>query len=456
MREEPVKPVNPTGEVPRLFNRNLLLLWQGQTISQLGIQAYNIALLLWIKHATGSATIIGLMLMTAGLTGALLGPIAGTFVDRYSRRKIIVVGNLVLGLAALSAGGLMHAAPTATRSILAVLFAVAVLSAVVGAFFGPAFSAAIPDLVPKDKLPAANSLFQSSIQLTTFIGQGLGGVLFRLLGAPVLILAEGVCYLFASGSASFVTIPQSLPDGRGTRQERLAGFKRDLLEGFRHVLRRPGLRNLVLVSAGLNFFTVPVMLLLPFYVEDFLGVRSDWYGFILAAYGAGSLLGYLSAGAIRLSGGARFVAMMACFSAEGAGYVVLGLTRSAELTLALSALGGVAAGFFIVNLTSILQATTPGEIRGRVFALLGTISGSLAPVALGLTGVVADLVHRNVPLIYVACGAATLLLCALATASREVRLYLTLEREETAPVMRQGDGAAAMRAAVAAAPVDGE
>jgi len=441
-----------TDRKSRLLNRDLVLLWQGQTISQLGIQAYDVALLLWIKHATGSATVIGLMLMTAGLTGALLGPIAGTFADRHSRRKIIIASNALLGIAALSMGGLMYAAPDATRLILAGLFAVAVLSAVVGAFIGPAISAAIPDLVPKDKLPAANSLFQSSIQLSTFFGQGLGGVLFRLVGAPVLILAEGVCYLLSSASASFVTIPQSLPTRRSTWRAQLAEFKKDLLDGFRHVLRRPGLRNLVLVSAGLNFFTVPVMILLPFYVEDFLGVRADWYGFILAAYGAGSLVGFLSAGAVRLSGRPRFVAMMVCFFTGGAGYVVLGLTRSAELTLALSALGGVTAGFFIVNLTSILQATTPGEIRGRVFALLATISGSLAPIAMGLTGVVADLVHRDVPLIYLACGAATVALCALAVASRDLRAYLMHERDEVAPVLGRGGGGATFSPAVAAPP----
>jgi MFS family permease len=445
-----------TDQPSRLFNRNLLLLWQGQTISHLGIQAYDVALLLWIKHATGSATIIGLMLMTAGLTGALLGPIAGTFADRHSRRKIIVLGDLVLGIAALSMGGLMYAEPGATRLTLAGLFAVAVLSAVVGAFFGPAVSAAIPDLVPKDRLSAANSLFQSSIQLSTFLGQGLGGVLFRLLGAPVLILAEGVCYLFASASESFITIPQSLPDRRGTWRAQLTAFKKDMLEGFRHVFRRPGLRNLVLVSAGLSFFTVPVMILLPFYVEDSLGAKSDWYGFILAGYGAGTLAGYLSAGVFRLSGRPRLVAMLACFFAEGTGYVVLGLTRSAELTVALAMLGGVASGFFVVNLTSILQATTPPEIRGRVFALMATISGSLSPVAMGLTGVVADLLHGNAPLIYVACGVATLFLCVLAATNREFRTYLTFEREEAVPAVGQGGGSAALTPAAAAAPMDGE
>src|SRR3990172_495198 len=239
---------------PRLLNRNLLLLWQGQTISQLGFQAYNVALLLWVKRGGGSGTFLGWMMMREGFTAVLLGPLAGTFADRHSRRKIIIASDLTLGITALSMGALMLAAPGATRLTVGALFALAVLHSVVLAFFGPAISAAVPDLVPKGKLQAANSLFQSSGQLSAFLGQGLGGILFRLLGAPVLILVQGVCYLYASASESFVTIPQSLPARRGTWREQIAAFKRDLVEGFRHILRRRGLRNLFLVAAGLNFF----------------------------------------------------------------------------------------------------------------------------------------------------------------------------------------------------------
>jgi hypothetical protein len=86
-----------------------------------------------------------------------------------------------------------------------------------------------------------------------------------------------------------------------------------------------------------------------------------------------------------------------------------------------------------VHITTILQITTPGEMRGRVFGVLATISNSLAPVAMGLAGVVADAVNQNIPLIYISCGAAMTLLTLLVSLSRRFRDYLTRDHEAAPP-----------------------
>ena len=77
-----------------------------------------------------------------------------------------------------------------------------------------------------------------------------------------------------------------------------------------------------------------------------------------------------------------------------------------------------------VNITTIVQVATPGEIRGRVFGLLGSLSASLAPIAMGLSGIVADLVNQNIPLIYVSCGVIMTVLSLAVTASRHFRQFL--------------------------------
>jgi MFS family permease len=427
-----------TREPSRLLNRHFFLLWQGQTISQLGGQVFNVAMLLWIKHATGSATTMGLMLMLSALPAVILGPLAGTFVDRRSRRGIVIASNVLRGIASLSLAGLMFSGAAATRTILAGLFAVSLASAVVGTFFNPAVSAAIPELVPREKVAAANSLAQSSFQLSTFLGQGIGGTLFRMLGAPALFLLNGLGYLFAAASACFITIPQSIPPSAASWRESFAAFKRDLLRGFGYVWANAGLRTLVLVSAALNFFTVPVVVLLPFYVEDFLKVKADWYGFIMAAYGVGSLAGYVSAGALRLSGkaGGRLNLITLTF-AQSVGFVLLGMLRDPYAALVLAALGGFGSGIVIVSITTILQLTTPGEMRGRVFGLLGTIAGGLVPMAMGLSGVVADLLDRNIPSIYVICGTCTAALAMAASLSRPFRDYLRLEGKGELPAVEK-------------------
>ncbi|HHH41758.1 MAG TPA: MFS transporter [Chloroflexi bacterium] len=172
------------------------------------------------------------------------------------------------------------------------------------------------------------------------------------------------------------------------------------------------------------------MVLLPFYVEDFLGAQADWYGFLLAGYSVGSLVGYLLAGSLRLSGRARSRWMVTFIVLESAGYGLLGLVRDPKVALTLAFLGGATGGFISVNIMTILQLSTPGEIRGRVFGLLGTISSSLSPLAMGLAGVVADLLGQNIPLIYLACGVIMAALSLTLLVNQHVRDFLAYEPEE--------------------------
>ena len=417
----------------KLMNRNFFLLWQGQSISLLGSQGFSVAMLFWIKHATGSAALMGLLQMLSTLPAVILGPIGGTLADRYSRRRIIILSDVLRAIAVLLLAGLIFLLPAATETILVSLFVVSILIAIVTPFFNPAISASIPDLVPQDRVTSANSLGQLSFQLSVFIGQGLGGTLFRLLGAPILFLIDGVTYLFAAASESFVVIPQIMPQKSSTWQKAFLEFKKEILEGLRYVWRKSGLRELVFVSAFLNFFTAPIIILLPFYVEDALQVKIDWYGFLLAAYGAGTMVGYVFAGAIRFSGKARSKLMLLFILLESFGYGMLGLVSNPSTAMAMAFVGGVTGGFVTVNITTLLQITTPGDIRGRVVGLLGTIAGSLTPIAMGLAGVVADLVNQNIPLIYITCGVIMILLSILVSLNRDFRHFLAYEPEREIP-----------------------
>src|SRR5260370_24436587 len=164
------------GAPGRLFNRNFLLLWQGQAISQLGNQAFALAMAYWTLEATGSASLMGLMLATMNLPVPLLAPIGRVLGDRFSRIRILVVCDVVAGLALLIQSFAMFSGRCSQTVLVAMLFAVALLSGVVNGFFLPTLSACIPDLVPKERGNAANSLNQFSVQAATLLGQGLGGV----------------------------------------------------------------------------------------------------------------------------------------------------------------------------------------------------------------------------------------------------------------------------------------
>lgn len=412
----------------KLMNRNFYLLWQGQSISSLGSQGFSIGMLFWVKHVTGSATLMGLMMMLSTLPAVLLGPLGGTFADRYPRKKILVLCDFVRGLTVLSLVGALLFFSENYQPILVWIFVVNIFIGIFGTFFNPAIVSAVPDIVPQERVMSANSLTQMSYQLSMFIGQGLGGVLFRVLGAPILFLVNGFTYLFAALSESFIVVPQKIPEKPKTVRNQLNEFKTDTLKGFQYVWTTTGLRNLVIVSAFLNFFTIPVITLMPFYVEDTLQASTDWYGFILAIYGIGALLGYLFAGLIKQSGQSRGKMMVGFIILESIGFGLLGLVRGPVVAMGLAALGGFVGGFVAVNITTIIQIKTPNEIRGRVFGLLSTIAGALSPIGMGLAGVVADLTGKNIPLIYISCGLIMTILSAVISTNREFREFLVYEK----------------------------
>ncbi len=422
-----------------LFNRNFMVQWQGQTVSRLGSQVFSIAMVFWIKHATGSATIMGLLSLISGLPAVLLMPIGGTFADRFSRRSIIIIGDLLRGIAVCALAAMLYLAPDAVGPILVALFVVSVFNGLVGSFFGPAISATIPDLVPANRVTAANSLGQLSMQASAFLGGGLGGVLYRLLGAPLLFLLNGLSFLYSSGSELFVKIPQVLPETQGDARAQMKAFWNDLVAGMRYVWVMPGLRELVLLSAILSFFSAPIIILLVFYVEDFLKAAPDWYGYIMAGFGVGTVVGYVLAGILRVPSKTRAAVLIAFTLADSLGYSLLGLMRQPLLALILAGLGGLTSGYVTVNITTLIQVTTPSEIRGRVVGLLAALSSSLTPIAMGLAGVIADLLHQNIPAIYIGCGAIMTAATLWLSTSRGFRSILAFEF--ALPAAEQGTGA---------------
>lgn len=411
----------------RLFNKNFVLLWQGQFVSQLGNQAHIIAMMFWLKHATESAGMMGLIMMLSMLPSVILGPLGGTFADRFSRKWIIVLCDAFSGIAVVSLAIMMFSKPHAVDLLVVWLGAVAVILGILSAVFRPAISASIPDLVPEEKVAAANSFNQSSFQVSALVGQGTGGVLFRILGAPVLFLIDGITYIISAISELFIGIPQEIPEKTRGARETMRVFLRDTGEGFTYIWRNKGMRDLFFAATVLNFFMSPFAVLLPFYIEDYLYASPDWFGYFLAAIGLGAMIGFALAGVFRFSGRTRMVMVIGFLFIDALLIASLGLTRATVTALLLGFLIGLLNSVVNINIVTILQVTTPGRIRGRVFGVLGTISGGLVPIGMGLAGVVAGLVNNNIPPILIVSGCMVALCTLLVSFRRNFREFLSYE-----------------------------
>lgn len=422
------------------MNRNFLLLWQGQLVSRLGDEAFFIAMMFWTKQATGSSSVMGVLLMLSTIPAALLSPIGGTLADRHSRYAIIVGADVVRGVTTILLAMLMIGRPEDTAWILTALSVVAITGGMVGSLFSPAIGASIPDLVPRSRLVAANSLNRVSAEGAVFVGQALGGVLFRLLGAPVLFLIDGVSFLISAGSEAFITIPQKLPERTRGLRKVLTTYAGETREGLRWVWRRTGMRTFLLTAALVNFFFTPLIVLLPFYVTDTLGRGAEWYGFLLAALGAGSMVGYVLIGALPLSGAARLRIGVTGLVGDGVAITVLGFVGDTSPALALLFGVGTLTGMVNVLVLTLFQTATPTELRGRVMGLVSGLVSATIPLGMGLSGVAGDLTGQNLKLVFGVSGAAMVLGSLWAASRPSFRAFLGQEVERPAPSAIQLDG----------------
>jgi DHA3 family macrolide efflux protein-like MFS transporter len=423
----------------RLLNRDFLLLWQGQFVSMLGSQAFSVAMIFWIKRQTDSASLLGLGMLSQWVPAILLGPFGGTVADRMSRRLILILADVVRGVAAIALAALVLLDPGRSGTILVGLLVLSAVMGVCDAFFRPAISAAIPDLVPEEDLTRANSANRLALDVSTFLGQGLGGVLFRVIGPGILFFVDGVTYLFSAVAEAFVRLPPQAAASKtaGWRQAG-ADFWRELKAGLRYVASRKGLRYLLFLSPLDSFFIITIVVLLPFFVEDFLHVKPDWYGFLVAAFGAGSFLGSVTAGATNITGRRRAWAYLLCAAGIGPAAVAFGFVRSPWTAMALLFAAGLMAGFNTIHSLSLAQLSTPPELRGRVLGLFETLGLSTMPLAAGTAGIVADLLHRNIPLVYFGCGVGLAAVALIQAGKREVREFLAHEPPPEAVVAANG------------------
>jgi DHA3 family macrolide efflux protein-like MFS transporter len=410
----------------KLFNKNFLLLWQGQLVSQLGNQAFLIGVMFWVKHVSGSASLVALMMITSTLPAVLLGPVAGAFADRYLRKNIIIVSDLLSGFFIIILALVIWIFPGQNRLIMILLLIVSTLISILATFFRPAMIAAIPDIVPTEKVTGANSLHQFSTQFATLIGQGIGGVLFRIIGAPMLFLVDGLSFIWAAFSETFIHIPQVVATSNPAQKlnQRWEVLKKDIIENFHYINQNEGLKIMYLVVMGLNFFFTPVYVLLPFFVEDVLKLTPDWYGYLMASFCSGAILGYILVGAIHLQPKFRMWLMFFCLFGSAGALISMGFIRSIVTMMAVTAIAGILNGIFNILWLCQFQLSTPSEMRGRVFGFISTLTSAITPVSMLLAGVATDISGKNVPLIIGSCGGMALLLSIYALFKKIFRAYL--------------------------------
>ncbi|MGI8415827.1 MAG: MFS transporter [Nakamurella sp.] len=348
-------------------NRDFMVLWGGQLVSTLGSRTSATALPLLVLALTGSPADAGIV-GAAGTLPFLLSLPAGVLVDRWNRKWILLISELVAGLA-LAGIPISLWLGTLTVTQLALT---AFVQGCCTAFFRLAETAALPHIVRTSQLAAAVAQNEGKSRGASLVGPPLGGLLFGL-GRVLPFVIDVVTYLISA--AGLLLIRREL---QGERPSAKRPFLRETAEGLGWLWRQPFLRAAVLLMAASNLVFQALVLVLLVLVRDH-GSSSGAIGMMLGIYGGGGLLGALLAGRLQPHLRAKTVIIGANWI--WVGLLVLMLTSRDPIVLGL--LGGASA--FLGPLWNVVMISyqlmiVPEHLMGRVGSAAMTLVGGIMPV----------------------------------------------------------------------------
>lgn len=410
---------------PLLKNRNLLKVLLAGFVSQVGSKISYFALLRKVYLLTnGSVTDLGFLTIVQGAPSMFIGPFAGAFADRKSRKRIMIACDALNGLIIL---GLVYA-----KSV-SFIYVVALLKALAETFRYPAQLAFEPNLVEKQQIPLLNSFKASSNSLIQVVGSAIGAATVGLLGVRYAFVVDSATFFASSLIIAAVMVRETHLDnlepvsqGHTPASPRKAR-SRDIREGLLILRDNLQVRMVLLIRLFLTLAMSMQGVLIYYFLKQTLKLGDFaelFWGYLLSALGVGGIVGSLVIGGLISRHGNRFRLFLNVLLMDSLVLATFLFNRHLPLSLLLFAFLGVIGAASQILINSILQEEVPDSKRGRIFSLMGVINAPAGAVSVFIGTVGAKFITaRNVLLLAAGFEA------AIALGLRFTASYRNIERQ---------------------------
>lgn len=366
-----------------LRHRDFALLTGGQAVSLIGDGFFIVALAWQVYLIDNDPGALSLVFVAGTVPLVLFVLIGGAMTDRYDRRRLMIAADLVRGLV-VGIVGILSLTGNLQLWHLAVAEAIAGSAA---AFFNPASTAIVPDVLPDADLPQANALAGIQRRLTiSLIGPALGGFVTAAFGPGTAFMVDAVSFGVSAAAVFAIRArPVHLHPASGVR-----GTVVQITEGFSYVRSKAWIwATLLSAMVSLLFFVGPVQVLLPFLVKNRLGAGPDALGTVYAAGAFGAIAVAFAIGHYGLPR-KRVTAMYASWGIGIAAMAIWGVMDALWQALVVSAFVNGLMELGQVIWTTLLQQLVPRQLLGRVSSVDWMLSIGLVPVSFALTGPVSN------------------------------------------------------------------
>jgi DHA3 family macrolide efflux protein-like MFS transporter len=370
--------------------------WLAQTISLFGDRLHQVALGVLVYAITNSPLATGLVFLAATLPNIVLGPIAGTFVDRWEHKWVLIASDLIRAV-------LVLAIPFAATTNVVLVYPLVFVITTVSLFFRPAKTAMLPRIVKEDDVMAASSATWTADTLADIIGYPLAGLFVAFLGTAagslgLAFFADSATYVLSAVLIAGITVAPLVREPVARAGNAFRVFAGELADGWRFLRDKPALIQNTLISTVAQMSVGVTLALTVVYARDVLDQSVIPYpqnfAAIETAIGIGNLAGGLVVGAL----GARLRKgwlVIGGFVAMGLSTVILGLTGNVLIALAAAVTTGVANLIFIIPTQTIFIEITPIELMGRVVAFRGSLVFGAMTLAMAISGILAESVSAG-------------------------------------------------------------
>ena len=381
--------------VDALRYRNFLALWIGQLVSQVGDQFVIIAILVLINRLTDSAVPVGIVGLCFTVPQLLLGLVGGVFADRWNRKTVMIVSDILRGLAVLALVMVRDA------SQFYILYLVTFTASAVGVFFAPARNAVIPNVVPERLLLAANALIQGSQVIAMILGASIAGFVVDWLGIEFAFVFDALTFFVSAIAIVAMRLP---PTSTVNRQGDVREIWAQIREGLSFIKRNPFLTNVMVITGQATFGFAAIFVLGVMHLGDVLGIDAKGFGILYAVEGLGVVVG----GAILTKFFSRIKVnqvVALCMIALGISIIAFAAAPSYALVMVSMIVIGLSIVSARAALATLTQALVPDEKRGRVESAVAMVIGAATSASIGLAGLFGDLV--GVQTVFFAAGVVT-------------------------------------------------
>ena len=367
--------------------RRYIIFWLSQALSQLGSSMTSFALILWAYTQKGTAMTVSLMTFFNYVPYVIASLFAGAFVDRHSKKKILLVSD---SIAAICSAGIL-ALYTENALQIWSIYLVNFIIGFMEAFQEPAATVAIGKVVPKERLTQVSGLNSFSNNLVRVLSPVLAASLFAFGSLKLILVIDLTSFLFAFSVLAFVLrIPEDLSQNR-EKKSAFAGCK----EGFRYLTQNHGILIVIMTMALLNFFSRLTYenILSPMLLSRSAN-NSVTLGIVNAVIGIGGIIGgiIVSTGKVKANS-AKMIYISAMLSFL-LGDIMMGLGRNVLFWSFAGLMASLPIPFINAGQMVVLYQNVPEEIQGRIFAIRNALQVSSIPIGVLLGGYLADYVFE--------------------------------------------------------------